>query len=140
VFSLQSDKLAPAGRGIFLTDDETYHERAVCLGDIARIMELESPQQRFAATSFGIKTRMAPLSAAVGRVQFSYLAQHNRMRNRNLEYLSEGLEALGCFHTYRAPAHIKRTYFEFIIHYDEKRAGCPSKRWSRRCRPRAVWS
>ncbi len=126
VFSLQNDKLAPAGEGgIFLTDDENYHERAVCLGDIARIMELESPQQRFAATSFGIKTRMAPLSAAVGRVQFRNLAQHNRMRNRNLEYLSDGLEALGCFNTYRAPSHIERTYFEYIIHYDEGKGRLP---------------
>ena len=122
VFSLQNDKLAPAGEGgIFLTDDENYHERAVCLGDIARIMELESPQQRFAATSFGIKTRMAPLSAAVGRVQFRNLAEHNRKRNRNLEYLSDALEALGCFNTYRAPSHIERTYFEYIIHYDEEK-------------------
>jgi perosamine synthetase len=126
VFSLQNDKLAPAGEGgILLTDNEDYHERAVCLGDVARIMELESPQQRFAATSFGIKTRMAPLSAAVARVQLKRLAGHNRLRNRNLEYLSEGLEALGCFHTYRAPAHIERTYFEFVIHYDAICGGLP---------------
>lgn len=124
VFSLQNDKLAPAGEGgIFLTDDDEYHERAICLGDIARIMQLETPQQRFAATSFGIKTRMAPLSAAVARVQYKHLAEHNRVRNANLDYLSEALEALGCFHTFRAPAHIERTYFEYIIHYDEARGG-----------------
>jgi perosamine synthetase len=126
MFSLQNDKLAPAGEGgIFLTDDDVYHERAVCLGDVARIMQLETPQQRFAATSFGIKTRMAPLSAAVARVQYRQLAQHNRVRNANLEYLSEALEALGCFHTFRAPAHIERTYFEYIIHYDAERGGLP---------------
>lgn len=126
VFSLQNDKLAPAGEGgILLTDNAEYYERAVCLGDIARIYELESPNRRFAATSFGIKTRMAPLSAAVARVQFRHLAEHNRVRHDNLGYLSEGLESLGCFHTYREPAHIERTYFEFIIHYDAERGGLP---------------
>lgn len=126
VFSLQNDKLAPAGEGgIFLTDDSDYYERAVCLGDIARIYELDSPNRRFAATSFGIKTRMAPLSAAVARVQFRHLAEHNRRRNENLGYLSGGLEALGCFHTYRAPAHIQRTYFEFLVHYDQPAGGLP---------------
>ncbi|MGB5260645.1 MAG: DegT/DnrJ/EryC1/StrS family aminotransferase [Gammaproteobacteria bacterium] len=126
VFSLQNDKLAPAGEGgILLTDNTDYYERAVCLGDIARIYALESPNRRFAATSFGIKTRMAPLSAAVARVQFRHLAEHNRVRHANLSYLSEGLEALGCFQTYREPAHIKRTYFEFIIHYDAQTGGLP---------------
>jgi len=126
VFSLQNDKLAPAGEGgILLTDNAEYYERAVCLGDIARIYELESPNRRFAATSFGIKTRMAPLSAAVARVQFRHLAEHNRTRHDNLGYLSGGLESLGCFHTYREPAHIERTYFEFIIHYDAERGGLP---------------
>jgi perosamine synthetase len=126
VFSLQNDKLAPAGEGgIFLTDDDACHERAVCLGDVARIMQLETPQRRFAATGFGIKTRMAPLSAAVARVQYRHLAEHNRVRNTNLEYLSEGLEAFGCFHTFRAPVHIERTYFEYIVHYDAARGGLP---------------
>src|SRR5262249_54440485 len=84
VFSLQSSKLAPAGEGgILLTDHDNLMERAICLGDIERIRELETASQRFAATSFGIKTRMAPLSAAVGRVQFGHLDERNARRNEN---------------------------------------------------------
>ena len=61
VFSLQSSKLAPAGEGgILLTQEDVYHERAVCLGDVTRILELPLPGMRFAGTSFGLKTRMAP--------------------------------------------------------------------------------
>ena len=125
VFSLQGDKLAPAGEGgIFLTRDREYYERAVCLGDITRIIELDSPLRRFAATSFGIKTRIAPMSAALGREQLRRLPDHNRRRNDNLIYLSRQLEELG-FDTFLAPAHIERVYFEFLIRYREDRIPLP---------------
>jgi perosamine synthetase len=115
VFSLQTSKLAPAGEGgMLLTDDEAIHERAVCLGDITRIIELESPSRRLAATSFGLKTRMAPLSAAVARVQLTRLAERNAKRNDNLRFLSVELERLG-FQTFLPPAHINRVYFEYLV-------------------------
>ena len=41
VFSLQGDKLAPGGEGgIFLCSEQEYYEKAVCLVDITRIIEL----------------------------------------------------------------------------------------------------
>lgn len=117
VFSLQGDKLAPAGEGgIFLCDDYNYYEKAICLGDITRIIELETPQRRFAATSFGIKTRIAPLSAAIGCNQLKKLKEHNKIRNKNLIYLSNKLEKLG-FDTFLAPKHIERVYFEYLIRF-----------------------
>ena len=118
VFSLQGDKLSPGGEGgMFLCDEYEYFERAACLGDITRIIELDTPAQRFAATSFGIKTRIAPLSAAIARGQLRRLQENNRRRNDNIEYLSQALEKLG-FHTFQAPDHIQRVYFEFMIRYD----------------------
>lgn len=125
VFSLQGDKLAPGGEGgVLLTDDDALHERAVCLGDITRIIELETAARRFAATSFGIKTRIAPLSAAIARVQLKHLQARNERRNANLGYLSEKLETLG-FQTFLAPPHIERTYFEYLIRYDSTRIPLP---------------
>lgn len=119
VFSLQSSKLAPAGEGgMLLTDDAELMERAVCLGDIERIRELRSPAYRFGATSFGIKTRMAPLSAAVARVQLRKLEERNAQRNATFVYLSERLEQLG-FETFLAPPHIQRVYFEFVFRCPE---------------------
>ncbi len=117
VFSLQGDKLAPAGEGgVFLTDNEEYLERATCLGDITRILELESMNRRFAATSFGIKTRIAPMSAALGLSQLQQLPTHNQQRNLNHVALSEKLEELG-FETFLPPEHIERVYFEFLIRH-----------------------
>lgn len=118
VFSLQTSKLAPAGEGgILLTDDDELWTRATCLGDIARILELESPERRFAATSFGIKMRMAPLSAAVGRVQLAHLDERNRRRNANIEQLNARLSILG-FDTFPAPTGVERVYFENLVRYN----------------------
>ncbi len=123
VFSLQGHKLAPAGEGgVFLTDNETYVERAMCLGDMVRMLGLETPAARFAGTTFGIKTRMAPLCAAVARTQLRRLDERNARRNENIEYLSERLERLG-FHTFRAPPHIQRVHFEFLVRYNARRSG-----------------
>jgi dTDP-4-amino-4,6-dideoxygalactose transaminase len=115
VFSLQSSKLAPAGEGgMLLTDDTELMERAICLGDIERIRELETPALRFAATSFGIKTRMAPMSAAVAQAQLRRMEERNARRNESMIYLSERLEKLG-FQTFLPPSHIRRVYFEFVF-------------------------
>lgn len=115
VFSLQSSKLAPAGEGgMLLTNNDAFMERAVCLGDIERIRQLSSPSARFAATSFGVKTRMAPLSAAVARVQLRQLKKRNSRRSENVEYLSSHLEKLG-LETFASPPHIRRVYFEYVV-------------------------
>jgi perosamine synthetase len=125
IFSLQGDKLAPAGEGgVFLTDDYELYERATCLGDITRIFELETPARRFAATSFGIKTRIAPVSAAIARVQLRHLPERNRRRRQNLEYLSRRLQPMG-FETFLPPEHIERTYFEYLIRPDPERMPLP---------------
>jgi perosamine synthetase len=126
VFSLQTSKLAPAGEGgMLLTDDDQYFERAACLGDIVRILELESPARRFAATSFGIKMRMAPMSAAVGRVQLRHLDERNARRRHNIEWLNARLEELG-FQAYPGPSHVERVYFENLVRYrPEQFAGLP---------------
>lgn len=101
---------------MLLCREEKLFQRAICLGDITRILELPGPEKRFAATSFGIKTRIAPLSAAVARVQLRHLVERNQKRNENLVYLSRALETMG-FHTFMPPPYIHRTYFEFIVRY-----------------------
>ena len=125
VFSLQGDKLAPGGEGgVFLCDDESFLERAMCMGDMMRMLELQTPAMRFAGTTFGIKTRIAPVSAAIARVQLRHLAKRNARRNENLVYLSEALESLG-FHTYLGPEHVERVYFEFLVRHNEAATGLP---------------
>ena len=87
-----------------------------------RILELESSARRFAGTTFGIKTRMAPLSAAVARVQLRKLKDHNVIRNNNCEYLSTQMMNLG-LNPFLPPPHIERVYYEFLVRYDAKQTG-----------------
>ena len=98
---------------MLLTDD-AIPERATCLGDVMRIIELEGPNRRFAATSFVLKTRVAQLSAAVAWIQLSAWPSVNAKRNDNLGFLSVELEKLG-FQTFQPPTHINRVYFEYLI-------------------------
>jgi len=115
VFSLQTSKLAPAGEGgMLLTNTYALYEKAICMGDVMRIIELDSPARRLAATSYGQKTRIAPISAAVARVQLKHLEARTSLRNRNLIYLSKELARLG-FQTFLPPSHVQRVYFEFLV-------------------------
>lgn len=117
VFSLQGEKLAPAGEGgIFLTNDRSLWERANLLGDITRILELPGADRRFAATSFGIKTRIAPVSAAIGLEQLKKLPTHNAVRKANLTPISDALARHG-FATYGDDRNRSRVYFEFLVRH-----------------------
>jgi perosamine synthetase len=119
VFSLQGDKLAPAGEGgILLTDDEVIRERVICLGDITRILRLDSPARRFAATSFGIKSRIAPVSAAIGLCQLRKLEQTNRIRAANLEPISRTFAKFG-FDPFPDHADTRRVYFEYLVRWQQ---------------------
>jgi dTDP-4-amino-4,6-dideoxygalactose transaminase len=126
VFSMQANKLCPSAEGgMLLTDDDDLHERVLCWGHYERLLPLtESPRRRFAATGFGIKARMSPLSAAVARVQLRDLPARNAKRNENCVYLSERLENLG-IQTYLAPEGVERVYFEFLVGYHEETTGVP---------------
>lgn len=128
VFSLQTNKLAPAGEGgILVTNNDGIHEHALCLGHFERILHLQTPARRFAGTGYGMKHRMAPLSAAVARTQFQHMAERNARRNTNIEYLSRRLEKLG-INTFLPPADVERMYFLFIVQNDESRTGLTTDR------------
>ncbi len=125
VFSMQTNKLCPAGEGgMFVTDDAELWEKVVRLGHYERVLGLQSPNRRFAATGFGLKLRMSPLNAAVAGVQLERLPQRNSQRNRNVIRLSRRLEDLG-FRTFLSPPDVERVYFEFLIRYDETATGLP---------------
>jgi perosamine synthetase len=126
VFSMQANKLAPSSEGgMFLTRDKDLYEKVIRYGHYERLLPMKgSPNRRFAATGFGHKHRMSPLSAAFARSQFARLDERNRRRSENCIYLSQKLQRLG-FQTFLAPEGIERVYFEFLISYDEKTTGLP---------------
>jgi dTDP-4-amino-4,6-dideoxygalactose transaminase len=123
VFSMQANKLVPSAEGgVFLTNDDQLAEKVIRFGHYERLLGLASPNKRFAATGFGFKFRMSPLSAAVARVQLKYLAERNAQRNANCIYLSQKLEPLG-IETLLAPTGVHRVYFEFLVRVNEAKAG-----------------
>jgi dTDP-4-amino-4,6-dideoxygalactose transaminase len=127
-FSMQTTKLCPAGEGgMLVTDDDELWERAVRLGHFERLLELPSPNRRFAATGFGLKHRISPLNAALARTQFARLDERNASRSENIEYLARRLDDLGLI-TFRAPPGVERVWFEVHIRYDEQRFGLPIDR------------
>ena len=74
-FSMQGGKLLPSGEGgVMITDNLEYYERAICLGHYERIRDLpEEKYRKYAKTCFGYKYRIAPISAAIARVQLRHL-------------------------------------------------------------------
>ncbi len=123
VFSLQTNKLAPAGEGgILVTNDDAIFEHAQCLGHFERILPMKTPARRFAGTGFGLKHRISPMSAAIARVQLKHFPQRNARRNENLNYLSRRLEPLG-LNTFLAPDGIDRVYFLYLVQNIESRTG-----------------
>lgn len=115
LFLEQGDKLSPAGEGgMYLTNNQAMWERAVLFGDITRIIELESSNKRFAATSFGMKTRIAPVSAVIGLESLKKLDTSNIVRNANMEQLAHTLIPFE-FKCYHQSKYWQRTYFEFVV-------------------------
>lgn len=128
VFSMQANKLVPSAEGgMFLTNSAELWEKVLRFGHYERLLNLQTPSKRFAATGFGYKFRMSPLSAAVARVQLRHLDDRNRIRNENCIYLSQRLEKLfnGGIQTFQAPPDVKRVYFEFLVRVDETKVGLP---------------
>lgn len=128
VFSMQANKLVPSAEGgMFLTNDPELWEKVIRFGHYERLLALNSPNKRFAATGFGYKFRMSPLSAAVARVQLKHLDERNRVRHDNCMYLSQRLEEIsgGAIQTFLAPPGVTRVYFEFLVRVDDARIGLP---------------
>lgn len=127
VFSLQTEKLAPAGEGgVLVTNDDALFEHVQCLGHYDRVLQMETPARRFAGTGFGLKHRMAPMSAAVARVQLAHLAERNARRNENIVYLSRQLADLG-FNPFFPPQGVERSYFMFMVENVAERSGLTTK-------------
>lgn len=126
VFSMQANKLCPSAEGgMLLTDDDGIAERVIRYGHYERLLGMTtSPNRRFAATGYGLKSRMSPLSAAVARVQLRHLKARNAVRNRNCIRVSRELLTLG-LQPFLAPAGSERVYFEFLISCPEGTTGVP---------------
>lgn len=123
VFSLQVNKLLPSAEGgLLVSNDPELIIDAARLGQYERLVPLKAidhPYARFAATGFGYKFRMSPLSAAVARPQLTKMDERTARRTANCVRLSKRLEALGLDTFMSKPGSgTERVYFEFLIRYD----------------------
>lgn len=133
-FSLQVNKLLPSAEGgLLVSKDTDLILNAARLGQYERLVPLkiiDHPFARFAATGFGYKFRMSPLSAAVARSQLRRVDERTARRSENCRTLSRRLAALG-FQTFmdgdRGLERSRRVYFEFLVRYDEARFGLPTR-------------
>jgi dTDP-4-amino-4,6-dideoxygalactose transaminase len=121
VFSLEATKLCPAGEGgMLVTGNSGIWERVLRLGQYQELSKLKSPNRRFNTTGFGWNFRMAPLSAALARVQLRHLSHRNEKRNKNIGWLSLVLQEMG-FDTFLPEKTVTRTYYEFNVLADRKK-------------------
>lgn len=96
VFSLQAAKMIYAGEGgILVTNDRTFHDRAVLLGhyrDRSREEITNADLQRFWVTGYGQKYRMSPLNAVVARHALRDFPRRRDERHRCLTYLKDRID------------------------------------------------
>jgi len=132
VFSLQANKLLPSAEGgLLVCKDPEVVLQGAALGQYERLVPLKAidhPMARFAATGFGYKFRMSPLSAAVARSQMKKARERSERRTANCRYLSQRLERLG-IETFMSGegSDTQRVYFEFLVRYDAARFKAPIK-------------
>ena len=96
VFSLQANKLAPAGEGgMLLTDDVEIAKRASTVGHFRQYSQLyfneEDELFPYLTTGMGLKLRMHPLAAAIG---IESLAELDGIRTGRLECARKMMELL----------------------------------------------
>ncbi|MFN5957866.1 MAG: DegT/DnrJ/EryC1/StrS family aminotransferase, partial [Planctomyces sp.] len=134
VFSLQGNKLLPSAEGgLLVSRDADLVLSAARYGQYERLVPLKAmghPLGEYAATGFGHKYRMSPVSAALCRSQLRRLTERTAQRSANCVYLSRRLSALG-LKTYQSGEegleNTQRVYFEFLVRYDQAKFGAPIK-------------
>jgi dTDP-4-amino-4,6-dideoxygalactose transaminase len=133
-FSLQVNKLVPSAEGgLLVAKDPEIILKAARFAHYERLVPLKAidhPYARFAATGFGYKFRMSPVSAALARTQLRRLDERNAIRNDNCIYLSKKLAKLG-IQTFlsgdKGLENTERVYFEFLVRYDQSKFKVPTK-------------
>jgi perosamine synthetase len=134
VFSLQASKALPAGEGgLLVTNRREYFERALLLaqspGRLNLHLQLEE-HRRFKNTGFGgFKYRINPINAVLARQQMEHFEERNEIRQRNLDFLTEGLrEISGIKPPYTAPDVTRGGYYGYPIEYKpEELDGLPKE-------------
>ncbi len=126
-FSFQASKPMPCvegGMGMYQTRE--YYERAAAFGHYEDPDKFpkESPVRRYSGTGFGMKLRMHPFAAAIGRQQLRGLAERNTLVKANIRNLNDRLVELPGLSEPRCRPDQDRVYYNGnMLILDEKKAG-----------------
>jgi dTDP-4-amino-4,6-dideoxygalactose transaminase len=115
-FSLQANKLVPAGEGgMLLTSDRSIYERAVMLGHFAdrAVEDVHDPElSPIAYTAFGLNLRIHPLGATLALSALGRLEETITARAANFDLLDALLDGIPGIRPPARPAHMSRP-----VHY-----------------------
>jgi dTDP-4-amino-4,6-dideoxygalactose transaminase len=127
IYSFQASKPMPmveGGMGMYQTRE--YFERAAAFGhyEDPDKFPADSPVRKYAGTGFGMKLRMHPFAAAVGRQQLKGLDERNAAEKANIRKLNDRLVALEGLSEPRCRPDQNRVYYNGnMLILDEKRVG-----------------
>jgi perosamine synthetase len=141
-FSMQAGKLLPSGEGgVMITNNQEVYERAVCLGHYERISQLpDEKYHKYAKTCFGYKYRIAPLSAAIARVQLRHLDERNKRRDDNVKYLMDGIAECEGIYPLKPPDDLFRGYYSrpYVRYAADELGGLPKEKFLEALRAEGV--
>lgn len=96
-FSFQGSKNLPAGEGgIIVMDDERLYQKAILFGTHSARQRLEVKDEDLRSYIDDVcwNYRIHPVEAAIARKELKYLDERNKIKQENMEYLSEGLRKI----------------------------------------------
>ena len=126
VFSLQAQKLVPAGEGgVLLTDDEEIYYTALLLGHYNKRCKQEIPQTqkfyKYSTTGMGLKLRIHPLAAAIANEQFENLEKILRGKRKNAKYMLKKISEFPCLKPPHFKNYMEPSWYAFVFHYLSER-------------------
>ncbi len=113
-YSFQTSKVMPTVEGgIGMYQTREYYERASAFGhyEAPKTFPADSPVRAYDGTGFGLKLRMHPLAAAIGRQQLRGLDERNQVVENNVRRLNDQLIEIPGITEPRLRSDQKRAYY-----------------------------
>jgi dTDP-4-amino-4,6-dideoxygalactose transaminase len=126
VYSLNYHKHIHCGEGgVIVTEDGRLAERLQLIRNHAEAV-IEGKRVVDLTNMVGFNMRMTELDAAVARCQLEKLADLNRKRLENVDYLEEGLKNIPCLIMPKVRNGARHVYYVHACLYDEQATGIPA--------------
>ncbi len=131
IFSFQNSKPLPTiegGMGMYQTRED--YERATTFGHyrFPPRFPAGSRYRRYQGTGLGLKLRMHPIAAAIGRAQLRTLDKRNALIKAQVRRLNDQITTLPGLSEQRCRSDADRVYYAYnMLFLDEKKAGMSRK-------------